>query len=150
LILNVMDGFEQPSGVDAGKKKVFDFIVTQNVSDAFALTLNADYGDESLVNGLYVWKGVAVYGRYAFNPQSAFAIRAEVFDDPRGYATGLGVPGLDVKELTATYEYKFADALLVRGETRYDFSNAAIFDRQADVNSVNGQMTILVGIVAMF
>ena len=150
FILNVMDGFEQPSGVDVGKKKVFDFIVTQNVSDAFALTLNADYGDETLISGLYTWKGAALYGHYAFNPQSAFALRAEVFDDPQGYATGLGIPRLSVKEVTATYEYKFVDALLVRGEARYDFSNAPIFDKRADVNTEIGQMTILVGVVAMF
>jgi hypothetical protein len=150
LILNVMDGFEQPTGVDVGKKKVFDLIVTQNVTDAFALTLNADYGDETLISGLYTWKGGAVYGRYAFSPKSAFAVRAEVFDDPRGYATGLGVPQLDVKEVTATYEYKFADALLVRGEARYDFTNAPIFDKRADVNTENAQMTILVGFVATF
>lgn len=150
LILNVMDGFEQPTGVDVGKKKVFDFIVTQNVTDAFALTLNADYGDESLISGLCTWKGAAVYGRYAFNPKSAFALRAEVFDDPQGYATGLGVPRLDVREVTATYEYKFADALLVRGEARYDFSNVPIFDKEASVSTESGQMTFLVGIVAMF
>ena len=150
LTLNVMDGFEQPPGVDVGKKKVFDFIVTQNVTDAFALTLNADYGDETLISGLYTWKGAAVYGRYAFSPKSAFAVRAEIFDDPRGYATGLGVPQLDVTEVTATYEYKFADALLVRGEARYDFSNATIFDKNAAVNTESGQLTFLVGIVAMF
>jgi hypothetical protein len=150
LVLNVMDGFEQPSGVDVGKKKVFDIIVTQNVSDAFALTLNADYGDETLISRLYTWKGAAVYGRYTFNPKSAFALRAEIFDDPGGYATGLGVPRLDVKEVTATYEYKFAEALLVRGEARYDVSNAPIFDRNANVSTESGQLTFLVGIVAIF
>ena len=150
VVLNVMDGFEQPPGADVGKKKVFDVIVTQNVSDALALTLNADYGDESTVSGLYTWKGVAVYGRYTFTPHSAFAVRAEAFDDPRGYATGLGVPGLRVYELTATYEYKFADALLLRGEVRHDNANVPIFDRKADVNSENGQTTILVGVVAVF
>ncbi|HUI63248.1 MAG TPA: porin [Bacteroidota bacterium] len=150
LILNVIDGFEQPTGVDVGKKKVFDFIVTQQVSEAFALTLNADYGDETTISGLYTWKGAAVYGRYAFSAKSALALRGEIFDDPRGYATGLGVPQLDVKEVTATYEYKFADALLVRGEGRYDFSNALIFDKKADVNTESGQLTFLVGIVAMF
>ena len=150
LTLNVMDGFEQPDGVNAGKKTVFDFIVTQNVTDALALSLNADYGDERLMGRLYTWKGAAVYGRYAFSSKSAFALRAEIFDDPGGYATGLGVPQLDVKEVTATYEYKFADALLVRGEARYDFANAPIFDKNADVNTETGQMTVLVGIVAMF
>ncbi|HTY59175.1 MAG TPA: porin [Bacteroidota bacterium] len=150
LILNVIDGCEQPAGADAGKKKVFDLIVTQNLSDAVALTLNADYGDESLIGGLYTWRGAAVYGRYAFTPKSACAIRAEILDDPRGYATGLGVPRLDVKEVTGTYEYKFAEALLVRGEARYDFCNAPVFDKKAGVDTENGQMTILVGIVAMF
>ncbi|HTR99354.1 MAG TPA: outer membrane beta-barrel protein, partial [Bacteroidota bacterium] len=150
LILNVIDGFEQPSGADVGKKKVFDFIVTDNVSEALALSLNADYGDEATVSGLYTWKGAAAYGRYACTPHSAVAVRAEVFDDPRGYATGLGVPGLRVYELTATYEYRFADALLLRGEVRHDNANAPIFDRKADVNALNGQTTFLVGVVAMF
>ncbi len=150
VILNVMDGFEQPTAVDVGKKNVFDLIVTQQVSDAFAITLNADYGDETLLGGLTIWRGAAVYGRYAFNPKSAFAMRAEILDDPRGYATGLGVPQLDVKEITATYEYKFADALLIRGEGRYDFSNAPVFDKKTNVNTENGQMTFLLGIVAMF
>jgi hypothetical protein len=77
-------------------------------------------------------------------------LRGEIFDDPEGYATGLGVPQLDVKEVTATYEYKFVDALLVRGEARYDFSTTPIFDKKANVNTVNGQMTFLVGVVAMF
>ena len=150
LILNVMDGFEQPPPFDVGKKKVFDFIVTQNVTDAFALTLNADYGDETLISGLKTWRGAAVYGRYAFNAKSAVALRGEIFDDPEGYATGWGVSGLNVKEVTATYEYKFADALLLRGEARYDYANSPIFDKGANVNTENGQMTFLVGIVAMF
>ena len=150
VILNVMDGFEQPPPVDVGKKKVFDLIVTQNLSDAFAVTLNADYGDETLITGLYTWRGAALYGRFAFTAKSAFALRAEIFDDPHGYATGLGVPGLDVKEVTATYEYKFVDALLVRGEARYDFSNSPIFDKKAEVGTERGQMTVLVGIVGIF
>ena len=150
LTLNVMDGFEQPVGFDVGKKKVFDFIVNQKVTEAFALALNADYGDESLLTGLYTWKGAAVYARYALGPKSAVAVRAEIFDDPRGYATGLGVSGLNVKEVTGTYEYKFADALLVRGEGRCDFSNAPVFDKKGNVNTMKSQTTILVGLVAMF
>jgi len=42
------------------RKKVFDFIVTQNVTDAFALTLNAINGDETLISGLKTWRGAAV------------------------------------------------------------------------------------------
>ncbi len=150
VTLNVMDGFEQPPPMDVGKKKVFDLIVTQNVTDDFAVTLNADYGDETLIGGLYTWKGAALYGRYALSPKSAFALRGEIFDDPGGYATGLGVPRLELKEVTATYEYKFADALLVRGEARYDYANSPLFDKKADVGTQHGQMTVLVGIVGIF
>ncbi len=150
LILNVMDGVEQPTGAEAGKKKVFDFIVTQNIGDDFAVTLNADYGDETLIVGKPTWKGAAVYGRYSMNPKSAVALRAEIFDDPTGYATGTGIPNLDVREVTATYEYKFADALLVRAELRTDFSNASLFDKGSSVNSELTQTTVLVGLVAMF
>ncbi len=156
IVLNVMDGFEQPTGADIGKKTVFDFIVTHQLSDAVALALNAEYGDERLaVMGapstvLPTWKGLAIYGRCTIGAKSALALRGEIFDDPEGYATGLGVPGLDVKEITATYEYKFADALLVRGEARYDFANATIFDKEADVRSQRNQLTFLVGLVAMF
>ena len=156
IILNAMDGFEQPTGADIGKKTVFDLIVTHQLWDGFSLTLNADYGEERLaVTGtsstvLPTWKGIAIYGRYTIGPKSAIALRGEVFDDPMGYATGLGVSGLNVKEITATYEYKFTDALLIRGESRYDFANAAIFDKNDDVKSQNAQLTFLVGLVAMF
>jgi hypothetical protein len=156
IIMNVMDGFEQPTGFDVGKKTVFDFIMTHQLSDAFTLALNLDYGDERLaLTGtstpvLPTWKGLALYGRYAIDSKSVVALRGEIFDDPMGYATGSGVPRLDVKEVTGTYEYKFADALIVRGEGRYDFSNATIFDKKNNVNTKFDQVTFLVGLVAVF
>jgi hypothetical protein len=156
IILNVIDGFEQPAGADIGKKTVFDFIVTQQVSEAFAVTLNADYGDERLAGTagsptvLPTWKGVAVYGRCALGSSSAIALRGEIFDDPAGYATGSGIQGLDVKEITATYEYKFTDALIIRGEARCDFANADIFEKKTAVYAQNTQLTFLVGVAARF
>ena len=156
LILNVMDGFEQPAGADIGKKTVFDFIVTQQVSETFALTLNADYGDERLAGTagsstvLPTWKGVAVYGRYTLGSSAAIALRGEIFDDPNGYATGSGIQGLDVREITATYEYKFTDALILRGEARCDFANASLFEKKTEMYAQNTQLTFLVGVVARF
>ncbi len=148
--LNVMDGVEESEPNIAGKKTVFDLILTNQLTDAFAITLNGDYGDERTLGGLATWKGIAVYGRYSIDTVSAVAIRAEIFDDPIGYATALSVPKLDVKEVTATYEYKFSNALLLRGEYRYDFANAAIFDKKTTVNSQNNQPTLLIGAVVMF
>jgi hypothetical protein len=150
FILNTMDGVEQSDLVIAGKKKVFDFIAIHQLTESFSLAVNVDYGDERTFSGLAIWKGAAIYGRYSVDSKSAVAIRGEIFDDPMGYATGTGTPKLDVKEITGTVEYKFADALLMRGEARYDFSNASLFDNKTIVNSKNTQTTILVGIVSSF
>jgi hypothetical protein len=101
-----------------------------------------------------MWKGVAVYGRYALTEKSGFALRAEVFDDPQGYALGLASK-TDVKEVTGTYDYKFADALLLRGELRYDFSNVPAFDTKATATSSGSgtektQATFLVAAIVTF
>jgi len=73
IILNVVDGFEQPDGLDVGKKTVLDLILTQKLSERFSVVLNADYGKERLVTALPIWKGVALYGRYVIDGQSALA-----------------------------------------------------------------------------
>jgi predicted porin len=145
-----MDGVEESDPNIAGKKTAFDIILTHQLTDALALTVNADYGDERTFNGLATWKGVAAYGRYAIDSISAIAFRFEIFDDPIGYATALNVPKLDIKEITGTYEYKFSSSLLVRGEGRYDFSNSTIFDKKTAVNSKKDQPTLLLGIVTTF
>ena len=150
LILNVMDGVEEPDPNIAGKKTVFDLILTHQLTDALALAANADYGDERTLNGLAPWKGVAAYARYAIDSVSAIAVRAEIFDDPMGYATSLNVPQLQIKEVTGTYEYKFSNSLLVRGEARYDFASAEIFDKKSPRNLTKAQGTVLIGVVATF
>jgi hypothetical protein len=154
LILNVMTGSEDavvsPSLFETGKKNVIDIIVTHQLTESIGLALNADYGEARTNLGLATWKGVAAYLRYAFGSNSAAALRAEIFDDAVGYATGSGVPRLDAKEITGTYEHKFADALLVRCEARYDVSNATIFDKKFDVGTQKDQLTFLVGLVALF
>lgn len=150
LILNVIDGVEQPDLSISGKKKVFDLIAIQQIGESFSLALNFDYGGERTAGGLAIWKGAALYGRYAVDAKTAVALRGEIFDDPMGYATGTGVAKLDVKEFTGTVEHKFTDALLLRCEGRYDFSNASVFDGMKTVNTEKNQTTVLVGIVAAF
>jgi hypothetical protein len=150
LILNWIGGHEQPAGPDdVGSKDVFDFTVTHQLTDDLALALNADYGQEKLASGTPLWKGAALYARYALDAASAIALRAEVFSDPDGYALGTGIPQY-MKEVTATYEYKFTDALLVRGELRNDFSTVKIFDNGLKSNADKNQLTFLVGLVAIF
>ena len=155
LIANAMDGFENLTASENGKRTVFDFIISHQLTDAVSLVLNADYGQAKTDAGLAIWNGVALYERFAIDDKSAVVLREEIFDDPTGYATGTGIPKFDVKEVTGTYEYKFADALLLRGELRYDFSNAPAFDKKADsktngIGTENKQLTFLVGAVATF
>lgn len=158
LILNVMSGFEQPQGANAGKKNVFDFIVTETVSDNLLLALNADYGEERVALGfpLATWKGAAVYAKYILDEKSAVALRAEAYYDPFGYSTGVnvnpsvGIPKTTLKEATLTYEYKVFTPLIVRGEVRGDFANGSVFEDNAGGLSKNSQVTVLLGIVATF
>ncbi len=150
LILNVIDGVEQPDLSISGKKKVFDLIAIHQLTESFSLALNVDYGDERTAGGLAIWRGAAIYGRFRIDAQSAIALRGEILDDPMGYATGTGIGKLDVKEITGTIEHKFSDVLLIRGEARYDFSNASVFDGEVLANSTNNQATVLIGIVATF
>lgn len=149
LIANWIGGAEQPVTADAGHKNVFEIILVHQLNDDMALALNADYGEERLSASLVKWMGVAAYGRLTLNKKSAASVRLEVFSDPQGYATGVGM-NQDLKELTATYEYKFADALAVRAEFRHDWSNIAAFDSRSGINVQKHQSTILVGTVFAF
>jgi hypothetical protein len=148
IVLNAIDGFEHLTPIESGKRSVYDVIVTQKLSDVFTLAVNADYGEAKTDLGRALWKGVAVYGRYAVTDKAAIAIRGEIFDDPQGYATGFGTPKLDVKEVTGTYEYFFSHSLLLRGEVRYDFANARVFDKSAP-GTVATQATALIGAVVL-
>lgn len=150
LILNVMDGIEESEPVIAGKKIVFDFIVTQQLTEALSLSLNADYGNELTLSGMALWKGAALYGKYTLGAKSAIAIRAEVYYDPIGYTTGVPFPKATFKETTVTYDYRPFDQLIVRGEFRDDFSNNGLFDKKTSAGTQTSQGTLLVGIVALF
>ncbi len=154
FILNLMAGHENLTTIEYGARNVADLIINHQLSDEFSLGLNADYGEAQTSSGLMIWKGAAVYARCSVTDKTALALRGEIFDDPQGYALGLG-PKSDVKEVTGTYEYKFVDALLLRGELRYDFSNIPAFDKQATSTSAGigtqtMQLTFLIGLVVTF
>jgi hypothetical protein len=154
FILNLMAGHENLTPIEYGARNVADFIVNHQLTDAFSLGLNVDYGEAQTNGGLMLWKGAAIYGRFLMTDKTALAVRGEIFDDPQGCAMGLG-PKSDVKEVTGTYEYKFADALVLRGELRYDFSNVPAFDEKATASSAGigtemSQLTLLIGAVVTF
>ena len=151
LVFNGMWGQEGLVAGENGDRDVYDFILTQQLSDAFQVAVNADYGQAGNIAGLALWKGVAVYERYALNPKSALALREEVYYDPTfGYTTGVGYPKATFQEYTLTYEYHPYDPLLVRIEGRDDFANGKVFNSGSSVGSKQSQPTLTVGVVTMF
>jgi len=163
LVFNGIWGREGIVAGENGYRDVYDFILTEQLSDAFQVAVNADYGQAGTITGLALWKGVAAYGRYQFTSKSAFALRGEVYYDPDSYTTAgvFAVPPSKAtfQEYTLTYEYHPFDPLLIRIEGRDDFANAKVFDSASStVDPVTGsyiptkssQPTVTIGIVTMF
>ena len=143
----IFNGMWGHTGYEVGARNVYDFIVTQTVTDNLSLALNADYGEAGTSLGIATWKGVDVYGRYAIDTLSAVAVRAEVFDDPVGYTTAT-IPNT-FKELTLTLEHKLFNQLLLRGELRDDFAVNPAYNKTF-ANTESSQLTFTVGAVVTF
>jgi hypothetical protein len=144
----IFNGMWGHTGYESGARNVYDFIVSQTLSDKLSLALNADYGEAGTDFGLKTWKGVAIYGKYTVDTLSAVAVRAEVFDDPFGYATATPTPNT-YKEVTLTLEHKLFNQMLVRGELRDDFAINPAYDKTA-VSTETSQLTFTVGLVVAF
>ncbi len=161
LVFNGMWGHESLTPTENGDRDVYDFILTQQLTDAFSVAANADYGQAGTTAGLALWKGIALYGRYAVSSICALAVRGELYYDPTfgGYTTGAGFPKATFQEYTLTWEYHPFDPLLVRVEGRDDFANGTAFLSQSSPALGNlplylptrkSQPTLTVGIVTMF
>ena len=146
FIENYIGGPEEANSTK--KRHVFDSIFNLQISDPLFLTLNADYGQESIGGGgLAIWKGVALTGKYTLTDKAALAARGEYYNDQSGFTSG-AVQIL--KEITLTYEYKFTSSLLTRIEYRGDFSDQNTFEDSTGTFTKNNQSTILVGAIYSF
>lgn len=147
IILNAISGTEAVAPI-YGKRNVYDLIITHQLTEALALAVNADYGEERLAAGLATWKGGAVYAKYAFDEKSAAALRFEMYNDAANTSpTGSG--GGKLSEITATYEYKPVSDLILRGEVRSDMSDVTYFDSKAAADK-KSQLTALIGAIVTF
>ena len=146
FIENYIGGPEEANSTK--KRHVFDSIFNLQVSDPLFLTLNADYGQESIGGGgLAIWKGVALTGKYTLTDKAALAARGEYYNDQSGFTSG-AVQIL--KEITLTYEYKFTSSLLTRIEYTGDFSDQNTFEDSTGTFTKNNQSTILLGAIYSF
>ncbi|MHB9012323.1 MAG: porin [Ignavibacteriaceae bacterium] len=146
FIQNWIGGPEEPNGTK--KRHVFDTILNYQATDALFVTLNADYGQEALdPTGYAIWKGAAFTGKYTLTSVSALGARGEYYYDQSGFTTGTAQA---LKEITLTYEYKFANSLITRLEFRRDWSDQNTFEDANGMITKNNQSTILVGSIYTF
>jgi len=146
IIFNGIWGHENLTPIEIGARNVYDVILTQTLGDKISLAANGDYGEAGTSAGLATWKGAAVYGKYTVDTLSAVAVRAEVYNDPLGYTTGIGNT---YKEVTLTLEHKLFNQMLIRGELRDDMALNPAYDKNA-YGTEKSQLTVTVGLVVTF
>ena len=132
-----------------GKLHIFDSYATWNVTPKLTLAGEGDYEIERL----YTYSapshvdGGAVYFRYQLTPKTAVAGRAEYMTDYGGLFSG---KTQDLKEVTATFDYKLSQRFLMREEWRTDWSNRPYFLSSTLGVLKNSQNTATLGLVWWF
>jgi hypothetical protein len=144
-----------PSNNDTqkGYRNLIDTTLLLTPTSKFSAYLNYDYGQNHTPANLPLapaasphWQGIAVAAREQVTTKGALAGRIEYFNDDQGFETGAAQ---DVKEFTATYEYKWLAGLLLRAEYRRDWSDIAFFHK-GDTGAVKAQSTATLGLIAFF
>lgn len=114
-------------GAEVGRRDLIDVVMAYLFSDTLTFVLNADWAqqEDAVAAGSDAeWKGVAGYANYQFAEQWRAVLRGEWFDDEDGFRTGVAQ---EWKEVTATLAYLPIDAVEIRAETRYDWSDIDSF-----------------------
>jgi hypothetical protein len=125
--------------------RVADTYVSWTMAQRLAVGIDVNYttldGDPAL--SLF---GVGAYARWQASDASALSFRYERLDDEGLFG------GVDqvLQEATATFEYRFADGFLLRGELRHDASSEPFFTGPVPDDLRDHQDTILVGAVWWF
>ena len=97
-----------------------DVVALYRVTPRLQLGASIDAGTREHAN----WRGVAGYARVAIDERHAIAVRAEEYRDPDNVISGAAQR---LRETTLTYEVRPREHLILKFETRYDRSTAAVF-----------------------
>ncbi len=119
-------GTSAPSGL-VGRRDLLDLVASYSVTSALTLAAEGDEGQQqdAMAGGSSAkWDGVAGYINYDINSLWRIAGRLEYFDDKNGFTTG-NIQKWD--EGTVTLAYMPTTQMELRGEVRYDKSNANVF-----------------------
>jgi len=130
ITVNGIRGPEQNED-DHDIRQVYELDAVWKVSHTVSLGLNYDYGRESGAveepqepNERGAWQGAAAYFHKQITKRLALNFRGEAFADPQGARTS--VPQT-LKEATVTPEFRIQKHVILRGDARYDWSDAAVF-----------------------
>lgn len=114
---------------------LFDMFGTWYLSPIYNLAMNYDYGVQ---NGRGTWNTLALYFNYNVTDQWQTSVRGEIYEDSEGVTTGVKQ---NWRELTLTLAYKITKQLMLRAETRHDFSNVNAFVDNDGISAVNNQQS---------
>jgi Putative beta-barrel porin-2, OmpL-like. bbp2 len=145
---NFMTGPER-TDVNSDPRTVLEMIAQWKLSDLMAFALDGVYGTErgAVVPGqTATWGGVTAYARLGLSDTFAICLRAEYFADPDGARTGTAQK---LEELTLTPELKVSAHLLIRGDLRVDWSDAAVFEKK-DARTSKTQPTGILSVAYLF
>jgi putative OmpL-like beta-barrel porin-2 len=149
-----------PGGSNSSWRQLWDTVVSYSPNSKLALMVNGDYGRgdrystlASTVTPPVSWYGAAGYIKYAFNNKYTIATRYEYFNDPNGFATGLGPTvglGQHLQEGTFTFERDIASHIISRLEYRHDASSEPFFQKGPNPFSEKSQNTATLGLIFTF
>jgi len=136
-----------------GWRNLFDFYGILKLTDKLTVATNYDYGFQTkalLPNGdiaRAIWQGIGGYLNYDFTEKWRSSFRAEIFNDPDGYRTGVRQSW---EEITLSLAYEVIKNLQCRVETRHDFSNVNSFLDKNGMNTSNNQQSYSFDILYQF
>jgi hypothetical protein len=147
---------DRASSNTEGLRHLVDLVVVADPIDRLRLVLNADYGRDKIrsnknlseFDSVSYW-GVLLGARVAIIDEFAVAARGEYVSDPKGYLSGYYDRREELKLVsgTLTLELLPADFLTVRLDSRIDWSDKQIFDKE--IRDMTGtQFTTTLGVVA--
>jgi hypothetical protein len=141
------------SSFDA-ERTLIDVVATYNATSSLTFVLNADWDqqqdgvtDASGNTHSATWGGIAGYANYAFNDQWRVSTRIEYFDDKDGFNTGVDQ---HLWEGTVTFGYSPVKSFELRGEFRYDTSQATGFLRGIEPRTSYGSSLAEIAIQGVY